>query len=102
MSASANPAERLFALELPVEVWLASESVPLGTLLDLTPGAFLPLATDPDAQVDLVVNGETIASGELVVVDGGRFGLRVTTTPQATAQQRLARSADGSGREETS
>ena len=71
-------------LELTVEVWLATEKVPLEQLLNLEPGGILPLSHDPDGPVDLVVNGIVVASGELVVVEG-RFGFRVTRT----AQQKL-------------
>ena len=69
-----------------MEVWLPPESVPLERLLALEPGGLLPLSSDPDGPVDLVVNGDVVASGELVVVEG-KFGFRVTTT----ALQRLAR-----------
>ena len=70
-------------LELPVEVWLASEQVQLGRLLELEPGGVLKLARDPDLPVDLVVNGAVVARGELVVV-GSSFGFRVTETVQQT------------------
>jgi flagellar motor switch/type III secretory pathway protein FliN len=83
---SPTPAAAFFGLEFPVEVWLAAENVPLARLASLRPGGVLPLAKDPDGPVELVVNGEPIASGELVVVDG-RFAFRVTVT----AQQKLAR-----------
>jgi flagellar motor switch protein FliN/FliY len=76
---------RFLDLELPVEVWLASEEVALEKLLDLEPGGVLPLSRDPDGPVDLVVNGVVVASGELVLVDG-KFGLRVVST----ALQKLA------------
>jgi flagellar motor switch protein FliN/FliY len=66
-------------MEFPVEVWLASEDVQLGRLLELMPGEVLSLAKSPDSEVDLVINGSTIASGELVVVDG-KFGFRITST----------------------
>jgi flagellar motor switch protein FliN/FliY len=66
-------------MEFPAEVWLASEEVRLEQLLDLRPGELLALAKSPDSPVDLVVNGSTVASGELVVVDG-KFGFRVTST----------------------
>ena len=101
MSAAASPAERFFAFEFPVEVWLASEKVPLERLLDLAPGEFLALSKDPDAAVDLVINGETVATGELVVIEG-KFGLRITTAAHAMAQQRLARLDGGTGKESLS
>jgi flagellar motor switch protein FliN/FliY len=64
--------------EFPVEVWLASEEMPLEKLLSLEPGGLLPLARDPDAPVELVANGAVVARGELVVVEG-KFGFRVAT-----------------------
>lgn len=67
----------LMDLEIPVEVWLASEEMQLDRLLPLKAGDLLPLSRDPDGPVDLVVNGVVIASGQLVVADG-RLGLRVT------------------------
>jgi flagellar motor switch protein FliN/FliY len=82
---TATASSRFLDLELPVEVWMASEDVPLDRLLDLEPGGVLPLSRDPDGPVDLVVNGVVVASGELVVVDG-RFGLRIVST----ALQKLA------------
>jgi flagellar motor switch protein FliN/FliY len=66
-------------MEFPVEVWLASERVLLDDLLKLKPGEVLPLTGNPEEKVDLVANGVTLASGELVVVDG-KFGVRVTET----------------------
>ena len=72
-------------LEFPVEVWLASEEVPLGRLLDLKPGDVFSLDKHPEARVDLVVNGTRVASGDLVVMEG-RFGFRVA----AMASQGLA------------
>jgi flagellar motor switch protein FliN len=66
-------------IELSLEVWLASEKVPLEQLLALEPGGVLPLSKSPDDPVDLVLNGSVVASGELVVVDG-KLGFRVTRT----------------------
>jgi flagellar motor switch protein FliN/FliY len=80
-----NVGPSLLGMELEVEVWLASQEVRLGQLLDLKVGDVLPLAGNPEERVDLVANGVTLASGELVVLDG-KFGLRVTST----ASQKLA------------
>ena len=75
--------EALLELEFPVEVWLASEKIPLERLLRLEPGGVLRLNKDPDGPVDLVVNGSVVASGELVVVDGS-FGFRIGSTEEET------------------
>ena len=95
---SETGAENAFLdLEFPVEVWLASEEVPLGVLLELEPGGILPLEKDPDGPVDLMVNGAWVASGELVVVDG-KFGFRVTATTreklEAIQAEKAARTAE--------
>ncbi len=97
MSNDGTPGSGFLELEFPVEVWLASEEVPLEKLFLLEPGGVLPLARDPDGPVDLVVNGAVVASGELVVVDG-RFGFRVTTT----LMQKLANLTPASGPENLS
>ncbi len=81
----------LLDLEVPVEVWLASEEVPLEKLLDLEPGHTLPLARNPDGPVQLVVNGAIVATGELVVVEG-HFGFRVTESTQRRIADLGARS----------
>ncbi len=86
-------------LEFPVEVWLASEEVPMGTLLELEPGGILPLAKDPDGPVDLMVNGAWVASGELVVVDG-KFGFKVTATTRERLEAIEAEKDTKSGTEE--
>ena len=72
-------ASAFMEMEFPAEVWLACERVSLGRLLDLQAGDVLALAKDPEADVDLVVNGVTVASGQLVVIDGS-FGIKVTRT----------------------
>lgn len=82
---TATTCSRFMDLELPVEIWMASEDIPLERLLDLEPGGVLPLSRDPDGPVDLVVNGAVVATGELVLVDG-KFGLRIVST----ALQKLA------------
>jgi flagellar motor switch protein FliN/FliY len=87
----------LLDLEVPVEIWLASEDVPLERLLELEAGGTLPLSRDPDGPVELVVNGVVVATGELVVVDG-KFGFRVI----ANTQQRIADRGAAAGRESQS
>lgn len=68
----------LLDLELPVEVWLASEEVELSRLMSLEPGGVLPLAKSPDDPVSLVANGIVVATGHLVVTSG-KLGFRVAS-----------------------
>ncbi len=90
-----QPSNAFLQMEFPAEVWLAAEEIPLGRLLDMQCGDVLTLSKEPEAEVDLVVNGVTVASGELVVVDGF-FGLRIATT----ATQKLAGLDNNGGGEE--
>lgn len=75
---SAELDRKLLDLELETEVWLGEERVPLQSLLELQQGGTLPLKRDPDEPVELVINGSTVATGELVVLEG-RFAFRVAT-----------------------
>jgi len=91
---AATTTDAFLDLELAVEVWLGTETVPLERLLSLEPGGVLPLSHDPDGPVQLVVNGAVVATGELVVVEG-KFGFRVTDT----VGRELRDLAEGSGSE---
>lgn len=86
------PPRSVLDLAVPVEVWLAQEEVPLERLLELQPGGLLPLHRSAEGTVDLVVNGEPVASGELVIVEG-KFGVRITTT----TTQKIAALETGAG-----
>jgi len=69
-------------LRIPVEmqVVLGSASMPVANLMKLGRGAIVPLDHRVGEPVDVVVNGRTIARGEVVVVedDNSRFGVSLT------------------------
>ena len=66
----------VLAVRAPVAVVLASQPVPLRTILDLVPGAMIQFDKHCDEPLILEVGGEPIATGEAVKVDD-KFGLRV-------------------------
>lgn len=70
---------RLLA-DIPVEiaVELGRMRLPLRDLLSLGQGAVVALDKAADAPVDVLVNGQLVARGEVVVIDGG-LGVRVTS-----------------------
>jgi flagellar motor switch protein FliN/FliY len=69
-------------LRIPVvlQVVVGSATLPVSSLLKLGRGAVVPLDHRVGDPVDVVVNGRTIARGEVVVEeeDGARFGVSLT------------------------
>jgi len=69
-------------MRIPVtmKVVLGSATMPVANLVKLGRGAVIPLDRRVGEPVDVVVNGRTVARGEVVVVDEGtsRFGIKLT------------------------
>jgi len=71
--------KQLFGLgdvHLDVTAYLGRASIPLSQFLKLTRGSIIELDQDKDDDVDLVVNGFTLAKGEIKVV-GEYVGVEV-------------------------
>jgi flagellar motor switch protein FliN len=67
----------LLDVELALTLRFGSRSLPLGEILDLTPGAVIELDRQVQDPVDVLLDGRLVARGEVVVMDGN-YGLRVT------------------------
>ncbi len=67
-------------IPVTVKVLLGSASMPIFQLTKLGRGAIIPLDRRVGEPVDVMVNGRTIARGEIVVLDedGSRFGVTLT------------------------
>lgn len=67
-------------IPVQVKVVLGSATMPVSQLIKLGRGAVIPLDRMIGDAVDIVVNGQVIARGEIVVVDdnGSRFGVSLT------------------------
>lgn len=80
-------------MDIPVtmQVVLGSAVMPVGNLLKLGRGAIVKLETKVGDPVDVVVNGRTVARGEIVVLEKEeqRFGITLTevVTPGARASR---------------
>ncbi|MFT4034977.1 MAG: flagellar motor switch protein FliN [Patulibacter sp.] len=70
---------RLVDVAVDVTVELGRARVTLGEAMALGPGAVVPLERTAGQPVDLLVNGQLVARGEVVVVDDV-YGLRITET----------------------
>lgn len=67
-----------FFRNIPVKVTLevASTELPLGNLMQVADGAVIGLDKRAGEPLDVRVNGQLLARGELVVVDG-KYGVRL-------------------------
>lgn len=62
-----------------VDLALQVDSVPvlLSDLVEMAEGDVLPMSRKVDEPLDVCVNGQLVAKGEIVIVDG-RYGFRIT------------------------
>jgi len=67
----------LLDVELPVALRFGKSEMPLGNILELSPGAVVELDQKILDPVELLVGGKVVAQGEVVVMDG-HYALRVT------------------------
>jgi flagellar motor switch protein FliN/FliY len=72
--------EMIMRIPVTVKVVLGSATMPVASLTKLGRGAVIPLDRRVGEAVEVVVNGRTIARGEVVVVDEAtsRFGVSLT------------------------
>jgi flagellar motor switch protein FliN/FliY len=64
-------------VKVPAQVVLGSADLSLGELSQLAVGSIIELRSLAGEPVDLVVAGEVVARGEVVVIDEN-FGIRLT------------------------
>lgn len=72
----ANGLGRLLDIELEANIRFGSREMSLAELLEVGPGAVIPLDRQVTDPVDLVIGDRVVARGEVVLVQG-KFGLRV-------------------------
>lgn len=75
-------------VEMDVSVELGRIELPLGKVLQLSKGSVIELEKLAGEPVDILVNGHTIAQGEVVVIDE-HFGVRIANL--VTTRQRIAK-----------
>ncbi len=97
--------DAILAIPVTVQVVLGTTSMPVAKLMKLNRGAVITLDQRVGAPVSVLVNGRTVARGEVVVVDedNSRFGVTLTeivSSPYEDARCALRR-ANGLRRERT-
>lgn len=70
--------ESLLEVPVRVTVQIGKASMSLGKLIELRPGALLPLDREAHEPADILVNGRVVARGEVVTIDH-TYGVRITT-----------------------
>lgn len=83
--------ELLMGVQLEVTVEIGRTRLAIRDVLALAPGSIVELDKLAGEKVDVLVNGQPIAQGEVVVVDEN-FGVRIT---DVVSRQRRILSADG-------
>jgi flagellar motor switch protein FliN/FliY len=74
---NSGPLAMLMDVELAMTLRFGSRRLPLREILEFCPGTVVELDRQVDETVDLLLHGQLVARGEVVVVDGN-YGLRVT------------------------
>ncbi len=66
--------------DIPIEltVVLGRNNLPMGDLLTVGKGSLVPLRRYAKEPVDVLVNDQMVAKGEIVIVDG-KLGVRITS-----------------------
>jgi flagellar motor switch protein FliN len=70
--------EQLQDITLPVSLELGHRMLRVKELLELVPGRIIKLDRLAGEPVDLVINGKTVAKGEVAVIDEN-FAVRIVT-----------------------
>ena len=68
---------------IEIEVELGRKTMTLDAVLRMTEGSVLRLPRSAGENIDILVGGQTFASGEVVVVEE-RFGVRITDFGKGT------------------
>ena len=90
--AGEDPGNLELMMDLPLEVVveLGQASLPLTTVLSLGPGSVIELTRRPGEPLDLYVNGQLMARGEVVVLNE-TFAFRVSEIVSAAELKMLGR-----------
>ena len=75
--AEASNLAGLLDIELEANIRFGAREMSLAELLEIGPGAVIPLDRQVSDPVDLIISDRVVARGEVVLVQG-KFGLRVT------------------------
>ncbi|MEQ8827257.1 MAG: FliM/FliN family flagellar motor switch protein [Parvibaculum sp.] len=80
--------KRIQSIKVLVQAVLGGISMPVSKLSELKEGEIIPLGTKIGDPIDILTNGQLIARGEIVVIEGpeNKFGIQVTSLePQGNA-----------------
>lgn len=64
-------------VEVSITVMLGSARCRVSDVLSFTEGSVVPLGTNADSMVDLLVNGVAVATGDIVELDDGALAIEI-------------------------
>jgi flagellar motor switch protein FliN/FliY len=76
-AAHSDTPNRMTGVSMEVAILLGRKRVPIETLLNWTEGSLIELKRKPAGAVDVQINGQPFAQGEVVTI-GENFGVRLT------------------------
>lgn len=79
--------QRILRLEVPVIVKVAEKQLPLGDVINLSPGSIIEFSRSSEQPLELQVNNKIIGKGSAVKV-GEKFGLRINRIAQVSEKIR--------------
>ena len=85
--------DAILSIPVTVQVVLGTTTMPVAKLMKLNRGAVITLDQRVGAPVSVLVNGRTVARGEVVVVDedNSRFGVTLTEIVSSPYDDRVVR-----------
>jgi flagellar motor switch protein FliN/FliY len=80
--------EAVMRIPVSVRFVLGTARMPVSKLMSLTRGAIIPLDRKVGDLIDIVVNDQIVARGEIVALDDGatRFGISVREVTQSSSE----------------
>ena len=86
---SAPSMDVLLDVELPLTLRFGSTQMAFGEVMGLSSGSLIEFQNAADSPVELLINGRTVARGELVMVQGS-YGIRIIEIASRRARSHAA------------
>lgn len=72
----------IYSVPVEVTVSLGQQRISVAELLGLKEDAILPLSSELEDPIDLIVEGKTVARGELIETPDGSLAIKITEIPE--------------------
>ena len=72
----------IYSVPVEVTVSLGKQRISVADLLSLKEDSILPLSSELEDPIDLIVEGKTVARGELIETPDGALAVKITEIPE--------------------